>query len=265
MANFSGTIYSKTLDMRTHLNIVTPKDILDVPDNGKIVYLLHGLSDDADAWLKNAQLPLLANDYNLTFVLPEVQRSFYTDMAYGLDYFTYVTEELPKICKRLFGLSDKREDNYVMGLSMGGYGALKCALKKPEQYAGCAAFSALTDLHFLLKQAREDFPRPEHAIREIKAVFGQDYELMEENDLYRIAKECEKNPLKPRIFMACGTEDFLHEINLQFRDFMSSLDFDYTYQEWAGIHEWYLWNKALHLACGHFFPRYVTENYCNIK
>ena len=263
MAQFSGTVFSKTLEMRTNVILLTPKEILNRPA-GKVVYLLHGLSDCASAWLENAQLPLLADGYNLTFVMPEVQRSFYTDMAYGLDYFTYVTEELPQICQRLFGLSTRREDSYIMGLSMGGYGALKCALKKPEQYAGCGAFSALTNLDFLLQQTAAE-ERPEHAMREVRAAFGMDLERKAENDLYALARACADKPVKPRIYMACGTEDFLHADNLQFRGLMSQLDFDYTYQEWSGVHEWYLWNKALHLACRHFFPRFVEEDYCNIR
>lgn len=87
-------------------------------------------------------------------VIPEVQRSFYIDGAYGLNYFTYVSQELPAACHRMFGLSLEREKNYVMGLSMGGFGALKCALTYPERYAGCGSFSGVTDLKaFMSRQA----------------------------------------------------------------------------------------------------------------
>lgn len=262
MAHFNGSIKSDALGMRTNLTIITPADILNAPEHGKVVYLLHGLSDDAFAWEQNAQLPQLADTYNLTFILPEVQRSFYTDMAYGLKYFTYVAEELPQICKRLFGISGRREDTYVMGLSMGGYGALKCALKKPEQYAGCGAFSALTDIYQLPERAEIEEPS---RLREIQAAFGMEHELFPENDLYRLAKECETKPVKPKIFMACGTEDFIYQHSVKFRDFITPMDFDFTYKEWSGVHEWYLWNKALHLACAHFFPETPNNPYCNIK
>ena len=56
-------------------------------------------------------------------------------MACGLPYFTYVSEELPTLCRRMFSLSAAREKNYVFGLSMGGYGAMKCALTYPGRYA----------------------------------------------------------------------------------------------------------------------------------
>ena len=83
-----------------------------------------------------------ARERGIAVVLPEVQRSFYTDMVYGLPYFTYVSEELPTACRRMFGLSAAREQNYIFGLSMGGYGAMKCALTYPGRYAANERFSA---------------------------------------------------------------------------------------------------------------------------
>lgn len=259
MAIFTGTIKSNVLDMKTKLTIVTPQEIFDVEETCKVVYLLHGLSDDCGDWYANAQLTLLSNAYNLIFILPEVQRSFYTNMYYGLNYFTYIVDELPKICQKLFNISSKREDTYVMGLSMGGYGALKCALSRPEQYAGCGAFSAACSLADCV-----DVCNPEQ-YREFQAVFGPNLELLEENEVMNIAKECQHSAVKPEIFMTCGTEDFIHNQSVKFRDFMKDIDIPYIYQEWPGVHEWYFWNKSLHLACDHFFKRITEENYCNVK
>jgi putative tributyrin esterase len=263
MANFTGAVYSKALQMKTNITVVTPRDILDVPKNGSVVYLLHGIFDNSYDWEQKAQLALLCDRYNLTFILPEVQRSFYIDMAYGLPYFTYISEELPQICSRLFNIPTDREHTYVMGLSMGGYGALKCALKKPEQYAGCAAFSAAADLTGVMKAAESSSSIIEQ--NEIKAILGMNYELFEENDLFRIAKACDQSRIKPRIFMTCGTEDFIYDMSVKFRECMKNLSFDFTYQEWSGVHEWYLWNKSLHLACAHFFSPIVSTDYCNIQ
>lgn len=263
MAHVSGSFHSQSLDMKTHFTVVFPKDVLAF-QNPKVVYLLHGLSDNHTDWFKQAQLSLLAEDYNLIFILPEVQRGFYTDMAYGMQYFTYISEELPAVCKKLFRIPDKREDTYVMGLSMGGYGALKCALKLPGQYAGCGAFSSAVDLNDLITFSEEQADS-ELRVREMKAVFGMEYELIPENDLFRLAEACNQQAQKPRIFMTCGTNDFLHDANLRFRNHMQAMDFDYTYEEWEGVHEWYFWNKSLHLSCAHFFPRVREENYCNVK
>lgn len=259
MAYLKGSIYSEALQMRSGLVIVTPKNVADLREKPpKAVYLLHGLSDNCDDWAQNAQLPLLADAYRLIFLVPEVQRSFYTDMAYGPAYFTYIADELPRLCQSLLPLTGKREDTYVMGLSMGGYGALKCALSRPERFAGCAAFSAACILEDCVEFAQGQ------VMQEMRSVFGLNSELLPQNDLRFLAKECEKKPQKPEIFMTCGTEDFIHEQSVKFREFMKGVDIPFTYQEWPGVHEWYLWNKSLHLACRHFFPRVTPEDYCNI-
>lgn len=97
-----------------------------------MLYLLHGLSDNHSCWLRRTAVDRYAEEYGIAVVMPEVQRSFYCDMAHGPAYFTYIADELPQICQRLFRLSDKREDTFIAGNSMGGYGALKAALSRPE-------------------------------------------------------------------------------------------------------------------------------------
>ena len=130
---------------------------------------------------------------------------------------------------------------------MGGYGALKCALKYPEQYAGCAAFSPACILQDLEKYLGDQMD-----YTELQAIWGMNLEKMEENDVRVLAKECEKKTLKPDIFVTCGTEDFIHDMSVKLKDFMKDVDIPFTYREWPGSHEFYLWNKSLHLACEHF-------------
>ncbi len=259
MAYFNGMISSKSLQMQTGLNVVIPDNITEQKEKYKVVYLLHGLSDNCTAWFQNTQVALFANEYNVVFVMPEVQRSFYTDMKNGLNYFTYITEELPKICQKLFNVSDKREDNFVMGLSMGGYGALKCALKYPERYKGCGAFSAACNMKRFLNYDETDF-----FYKEIKAILGQNLELLEENDIYPLIDKCDKSDIKPEIFVTCGTEDFIYHMSTELKEALEKTSIPFTYKEWSGAHEWYLWNKSLRLACEHFFERVSEENFCNI-
>ena len=130
MAFLNCEVFSKTLNMATALRVI-------LPDEGELgaantVYLLHGLSDNSSGWTRYTAVEQYARERGLAVVMPEVQRSFYADMAAGLDYFGYVAVELPAMCERMFGLPHERTKRYVMGLSMGGYGALKCALTYPR-------------------------------------------------------------------------------------------------------------------------------------
>ena len=111
----------------------------------KTLYLLHGLSGNHTSWFNQTSIGRYAAQYGIAVVMPEVGRSWYTDTAYGANYYTFIAEELPRICRTYFkGMSDKREDNFIGGLSMGGYGALKTAFKNPDKYAGVNSLISLS-------------------------------------------------------------------------------------------------------------------------
>ena len=91
MADFTGNVYSNVLGMNTAVRIITSKRR---NHNGpfRAVYLLHGLSDNSTDWVLNTRCSLLAQDYDVMLIIPEVQKSFYIDMVEGAPYFTYITQ-----------------------------------------------------------------------------------------------------------------------------------------------------------------------------
>ena len=103
------------------------------------LYLLHGLSDDHTIWQRRTSIERYVAPLGLAVMMPAVHRSFYTDMARGYRYWTFVSEELPRLARSFFHLSASRDDNFVAGLSMGGYGAFKLALRCPEKFAAAAS------------------------------------------------------------------------------------------------------------------------------
>ncbi|MBR5485187.1 MAG: hypothetical protein IKV41_01605 [Oscillospiraceae bacterium] len=248
MATFTGTVLSNTLNMNTSLTVLTPKrfegNLCELP----VVYLLHGLSENNSDWHDKAPLTTLCDLYKIIFVLPQVERSFYTDMEFGLDYFTYITQELPLLCNKYFGLSLEPQKSYVFGMSMGGYGALKCALSLPERYAGCCAFSSVCDV----AEWVNGFGKPYY--KEYQAIWGMQLEHLAENCLYNISDKCVKAGIpKTKFYMTCGTEDFLYEGNVKLQKHLASLGLDFTYEEWSGAHEWRFWIKSLFKACEHLW------------
>jgi len=247
MSFFSGTVFSNALLMQTSLRVIIPDNGM---QNSKVLYLLHGLSDDSSIWMRKTCIEQFAEDHDYAVIMPEVNRSFYTDIDCGGKYFTYITKELPEICERLFGFRHSREKTFVAGLSMGGYGALKCALRHPEQYAACASFSGAVDVQGLLNTGESiDVQFPEHGL-----FFGKDRKLDPSLDLFKLAVEVNKLPTaqKPRVLTTCGYQDFLYAYNIGFRDLMNSLDFDYKYIEWEGAHTWPFWNTSIQYALSFF-------------
>ncbi|WMJ22074.1 alpha/beta hydrolase family protein [Paludicola sp. MB14-C6] len=248
MAFFRGDFTSNELQMNTSINVIIPQGMNNNELN--VVYLLHGLSDNCTGWTRLTSIERYANEHKVAIVMPEVQRSYYTDMKYGLNYFSYVSKELIQFVGSMFHLSTKRENTYVAGLSMGGYGAMKCAFSRPEQYAACAAFSAVCDINNTIKERM-----PAANLNELYAILGQELRIDNKDDLFYLSTKCNEACEKPRIFMTCGTSDMLYPQNKKLQAHLESLDFDYTFKEWEGNHTWDFWDTSVKMALEFFFGK----------
>ena len=247
MAFFEMHVYSEALGMQTTVSVVVPQKStggeIGVTNNAeaekyKCLYLLHGLSDDHTIWGRRTSIERYAQEYGICVVMPSGGRSFYTDMKYGGKYYTYIAKELPKMIQEFFNVSKRREDNFIAGLSMGGYGALKIGMKESESFSAAAGLSSVADIASNVELFRETFI----------PVFGEELKVPDSENLLKIAEETNKKALKPRIFMGVGTEDFLYEGNRTLKEKLESLDFDYTYRESAGDHNWAFWDEYIQYA-----------------
>ena len=251
-----GSVFSRILEMETGVTVITPQDYqTDRPY--KIAYLLHGLCGNNSNWADYTMLPAHALDCPVVFVMPEAGRSFYADMKYGQRFFSYVADELSIICKRTFNVSAAPADTAVMGASMGGYGALKVALSRPDQFGVCCAFASaclylreqIEGMNMLgdLEKIREYIG--EQLIRDFQAILGDGFETGPENRILELARRVEPGR-RPKIYSACGTEDDLRGDNQRFRDDMKRLGYDFTYEEWIGEHDWLFFDAALKKGLG---------------
>lgn len=252
MALINCSFHSEVLQIASSMNVIVPQPrYVTGGNNGKVnntkksenseypvLYLLHGLSDDHTIWQRRTSIERYVDGMDLVVVMPAVNRSFYTDMAYGQKYWTFIGQELPFIVKNLFPVSDKREDTFVAGLSMGGYGAFKLALSYPEKFAAGASLSGVLDIAASIDDDLSE---------QWKLVFGDEIKVKNtDNDLLYLAKKVAKSQdHKPRLFQCCGTEDFLYNNNIRFRDFCNTLPIDLTYEEESGTHEWGYWDTKI--------------------
>lgn len=241
MALFTGSVYSHALTMSTGLTVSVPSGL---DGEMPVLYLLHGLSNNHQSWVARSNVDRYAEQAGLAVVMPEVQRSFYLDMRYGLPYFRYLTDELPRLCRRMFRFSAQREDNFVAGLSMGGYGAAKAALSCPGQYLAGASFSGALDLKARLNGGGEMLPG------EIVAVSGG--ELTPESDLFVLADRAAARGDTPFLYITCGLSDFLYEDNQRFCRHMEARSLPFAYEEWPGAHEWDFWDESVKRAITRF-------------
>ncbi|PKN95339.1 MAG: esterase [Chloroflexi bacterium HGW-Chloroflexi-6] len=239
--------FSEILGMRSTMNVLLPQQALadKTKPSYRTLYLLHGHSDDHTAWQRWTSIERYVEGLNIAVVMPNVHLSFYTDMAHGGRYWTFVSEEVPALARSLFPLSAARADNFVAGLSMGGYGAFKLALAHPERFAAAASLSGAVDIRHVVNEDGPD--RDEAWLAGMRNIFGADLKQVadSQNDLRTLARSAAKAAEKPRLYQCCGTEDFLYQNNLSFRDFLRGLPLDLTYEEGPGEHTWAFWDKMI--------------------
>jgi S-formylglutathione hydrolase FrmB len=169
-------------------------------------------------------------------------------MKHGLKYWQFISEELPLLIQQLFPVSTRREDTFVAGFSMGGYGALKLALNHPEGFAAAGAMSSVTDI-----AAKFDDPR--YAGWQFEDIFGSPELLAADgNDLFASLDKTAKAPQKPRIIQICGTEDYLWQDNLKLKDAFKKNNYpDYVFESHPGVHSWDFWDVYIQDILKFFF------------
>lgn len=237
MAFLQCNIYSHMLGREVAVNIILPhasKQFETGADLGKIpvLYLLHGLTENHTTWCRKSSIERYVTGKRLAVVMPDGGRDFYTDTKSGIRWFSFLTDELPAAMCSMLNISDKREDNFIAGLSMGGYGALKAAFLRSDLYSCAASLSGAVDIRRVLDMSGET--------PEIGAVFGADGERA--CDLYDALREC-KN--MPSVYQCCGTKDFLYRDNADFRDFAMKYVPDFVYDEAEYDHCWDFWDMQI--------------------
>lgn len=251
MGLFVGDFYSKSLQMTTQIKVIFPdvsNDVTPVRDGEPdVLYLLHGLGANSGEWTRFSKIEYYAKKYNFIVIMPEVQRSFYCDAAYGPKFFTYVADELPAICSRWFRLTGRREKTFIAGESMGGYGAVKVGLRRPERFAAIASLSGVLDYKHLARQVM-DGNWPDMSPRELQAIHGPSGLPGTEDDVLTLVREMASKPERPGLIQLCGTEDFLYDDNQTFRRTAEEAGYGHIYREGPGDHEWPYWDKAVQHA-----------------
>ncbi len=258
MAFFDGVLYSKTLQIDTRLAVILPQDSretrVDAPAQRttdtpqRTLILLHGLSDNAAAWWMRTSIIRYAEAHGIAVLMPQGEKSFYHDMVFGDDYFSYLTEELPQLAEQMFGLSTAPENLMIAGLSMGGYGALRCALTYPERYRACAAFSSACDIR-QISEHTEVIEQTKKIRHNFAAIFGSPVQVPDSSDLFALARRNAERLKHLQLYMACGRQDFLYDANVRFAEHMRNTPLSrFLFEEWDGVHEWGFWDTAIHKA-----------------
>lgn len=235
MALITASFMSKSLMRTVPVNIIMPTDKLTFPgqpepsnEPKKLLVLLHGIFGNYTDWVTGTRVQAFAEAHDLAVVMPSGDNKFYCDSSTTGDrYGTFIGVELVDFMRKTFNVSKKREDTYIAGLSMGGYGTFLHGFSHPERFAAMCPLSAAVSMG-----SRD----------------GEEFDPT--TDPESLAEGIAKSGRKfPKLYIACGKQDFLYDANVKFRDKLISLGADVTWDETEEHgHEWRFWDLELEKA-----------------
>jgi len=208
----------------------------------KCLYLLHGLSDDSTSVFRLSRAELFAREADIIVVTPSVGRSMYCDDVLGQNYFTHVADELPEYLELVMGLSRKKKDNYIAGISMGGMGAARIALTYPERYTAMGLFSGLLDLKLLIPFSTDEDKR------KFPFLFAEQ-DCIDSTPLNPINLLDAKKHAGLDMIIRCGYQDDLYPMSQAFYDKAKRLGLNATGIFEPGEHEWHIWDRYIEDFC----------------
>ncbi len=254
MALIQVDFFSNCLLRTVTINAVVPvakRTMPEVPAREKkpfkTLYLLHGIFGNYTSWITGTRIQAWAQDQDLVVIMPSGDNHFYVDCeATGEKYGEFIGKELVEVTRELFHLSGKKEDTFIAGLSMGGYGAVRNGLKYGDTFGYVAGLSSA----FIQEQvinSTDDNPMPTGRRSYYQAVFG-DLEKLQGSDKdikALILNLKEQKADIPHIYLCCGIDDFLLEANRDYHNFLDKNGVEVTYEEGTGAHEWDFWDTYI--------------------
>ena len=244
MALLTCHFFSEALGVNTAVTVLLPESArgqigmggADVEGPPPVLYLLHGLSDDETIWLRRTSIERYVAERGIAVVMPRGGRSMYADEVHGGAYWTFLTQELPRAVQHFFRVSDRREDTFVAGLSMGGYGALKWALREPWRFAGAASLSGA----LVVGGERARFVRDEL----VPHVWGGADPEGTDDDLLALLDRADPATL-PALYATCGAQDDLLDTQHAFVERAAVRGIDVEAHVHPGDHDWDFWDEHI--------------------
>jgi len=234
---------------------MTPREFFESGRKYKVLWLLHGTFGDHSDWIRKSNIELYACERDLIVVMPSALNSNYSDWPesmMGFNMFSYLTEELMPLIYNWFPASDKREDNFVAGLSMGGGGTIKYAVNHPDKFAAAAILSSCARNPHIIDMDDPN-PRSKRNIVSVKNAGGLDAYINSYENVWDKLKELSNTGTLPRLYFACGKNDFLYNDFVSFRKYAESFNLDATFEEIEGYtHEWRFWDLTIQKALTFF-------------
>ncbi|MBR6135761.1 MAG: hypothetical protein IKQ22_04675 [Clostridia bacterium] len=248
MARFDCNFTSYTLGRDVEIDVLIPsmtilpvmaekgKDFTHKPEHKfPVMYLLHGYANNRNSWFSYTNVARYAEERRIAVVTVSAENKCYSYVGQD-DFFGFIGKELPDFVTSYFPISERREDTYIAGLSMGGFGTLLHGFSAPERFCAMGPLSSAAQIdpntvnRQLIGKGLEGMPEVPHV-----------------TDCFKLAEKIKAEGKEfPKIYMACGCKDGLYDINVHMRDHLKELGADVTWDEMPEYaHEWPFWDEEI--------------------
>lgn len=262
MAIVRADLYSDALKRTVPITAVLPVDKVDLSGQRiaeppyPTLYLLHGIFGDQNDWINGTRIARWAMDHNLAVIMPAGENHFYLDQQEdGFEYSRFISEELVELTRLLFPLSDRRDQTFIGGLSMGGWGALINGIRHPETFGAVIALSpAVLDEDYFRRDEQASYFLDRGSYR--RSCTGRTWKTLKENEdeLMDQLEKTAQSDSRPRVYLACGQDDDLLPQSLRLADSLDRLGYTCTFDLQPGGHEWDFWDSQIHKVVDWLVP-----------
>lgn len=247
-------VYSPSMQKEVAVTIITPEGYAEDGGAYNVVYLLHGFGDDNDAWYEKGKVGPYADHYNLIFVCPDGEKSWYWDSPIDplYCYETFVTEELIAWVDASYSTRASREGRVISGLSMGGHGALFLALRHQDLFGAAGSTSGGVDI------------RPFPDGWDMAKRLGTQEESPQNWEDYTVINLVHLLPTDGSLALIidCGTEDFFYDVNCALHQKLMQQGVPHDFYVRPGRHHWPYWRGSIQHQLL-FFDNYFKNNKLN--
>ncbi len=256
MAFIQMNVMSYSLMRTVPVNVILPADKFlwgQKREKGrkyKTLYLLHGVFGNYTDWVNGTRIQRFAEERDLAVVMPSGDNAFYLDhKARNDNYGEFIGRELVELTRNIFPLSEKREDTFIGGLSMGGYGALRNGFKYNDTFGAAIGLSAALILDGIWERTDkgkfflDSRSYAEECFGELEGIVESD-----RNPEFLVKRIKEEGGEMPLVYLACGLSDGLLEANRKFADFLEESGVKCTFETGEGGHDWDFWDTYIKKA-----------------
>jgi putative tributyrin esterase len=234
------TFRSSSLGREIQYRVVVPASITQ-GEKLPVVYLLHGGGADFHSWTNDSDVARFA-EYRLVLVMPEGGSSYYVNSVEHLHdrYEDYIVNDVIADSQNKFPIAAGREHRAIVGISMGGFGAVNLSLRHPDLFAFVGALSPAVDVPsrpFSIKRIGQ--------WREHSSIFGPwGSETRRANDPYLLVASVDP-AVTPYFYVSCGEQEGLLPANRKLARLFADHRFRFEFHAGPGGHNWNQWNARL--------------------